>query len=131
MTARIPERCMCGATDCPSCGPAQGYRYPPLSDAEEAQIEARAQELFDERMQSRESFDDLLAGMETDTINHQLHRALMSLDNACAGDRIALDAIRAALSQIQAVVVAEAEKVWREECRDQAERELHCGGNRG
>lgn len=21
----IRERCMCGATDCPSCGPAQGY----------------------------------------------------------------------------------------------------------
>ncbi len=22
------ERCMCGAIDCPECGPAQGYCYP-------------------------------------------------------------------------------------------------------
>ena len=22
----MSERCMCGATDCPDCGPAQGYR---------------------------------------------------------------------------------------------------------
>lgn len=27
MNARIPSGpCLCGATDCPSCGPAQGYR---------------------------------------------------------------------------------------------------------
>lgn len=26
MNARIPEPCLCGATDCRSCGPAQGYR---------------------------------------------------------------------------------------------------------
>lgn len=26
MNARIPEPCLCGASDCRSCGPAQGYR---------------------------------------------------------------------------------------------------------
>ena len=26
MNARIPELCLCGAEDCRSCGPAQGYR---------------------------------------------------------------------------------------------------------
>ena len=35
-----PDRfgpCMCGAIDCPSCGPAQGYEYPlrPLDDEPE------------------------------------------------------------------------------------------------
>lgn len=28
---RTPEPCLCGATDCPSCGPAQGY-VPRLND---------------------------------------------------------------------------------------------------
>lgn len=29
-------RCMCGATDCPSCGPAQGYPWPPAPEDEPA-----------------------------------------------------------------------------------------------
>lgn len=46
--------CYCGATDCPSCGPAQGYAYPPLADDgdddnAEAEAEDRAMQILDDR----------------------------------------------------------------------------------
>ena len=31
--SRLFSQCMCGATDCPSCGPAQGYRVIRVWDA--------------------------------------------------------------------------------------------------
>lgn len=63
-----------------------------LTAAQEDEIETRAAELLKERLADRDQFDDLLAGMEPDTINHKLHRALMSLDNACAGPDVRMTA---------------------------------------
>lgn len=97
---------------------------PELTDAEDEVIETRAREMLAERFADRDEFYYLLVGMDDHTIVHQLHRALMSLDDACVGKQIALDAIRSALSQIQALVHSEAERVWHEELVEQAEREL-------
>ena len=119
--------CMCGATDCRSCGPAQGYRYPPLSDRQESEIEDRAGALLEERLYTDQvQFDDLMAGIDPADYQPQLQRALRNLDRACDGELIALKAITTALSQIQCLFKREADRVWMDELRTLAEDEV-CG----
>ena len=119
--------CMCGATDCRSCGPAQGYRYPPLSDRQESEIEDRAGALLEERLYTDQvQFDDLMAGIDPADYQPQLQRALRNLDRACYGELIALKAITTALSQIQCLFKREADRVWMDELRTLAEDEV-CG----
>lgn len=107
---------------------------------EEAQIELRTPELIAEKMADRETFYDLMYGIDTELIDGPLHRCLMNLDEAIRGISIlriraqlsyaqlqyepALDAVTAALSEIQRTVRAEAETVYRDECEAMAEREL-------
>jgi hypothetical protein len=97
---------------------------PELTADESQAIYERADELMADRMDNLAHFDDLLAGIEPGIINHPLHRALRNLDNACSGGRIGIDAVLTALCQIQRTVAVEAERVWREECCDEAEQEL-------
>lgn len=120
MEGKMLEVCMCGAADCRSCGPAQGFRYPPLTAREAALIARRADKLLSERLQDRAQFADLMDGIEPTAIYPHLHRALMSLDSACKGNQISRDAVFTALSEIQRLVHAEAEQAWREECEDVA-----------
>ncbi len=97
---------------------------PELTATEQQQVDARADELMRERMDDIAQFDDLLAGIDSALINHPLHRALRNLDNACSGDRIGINAVLTAIAQIELIVNNEAERVWRQECIDQAEREI-------
>lgn len=98
-----------------------------LTPAEERAIERRALELRDERLYDDQvQFDDLMAGIDPADYQPQLQRALRNLDQACKGDKIALDAITTALSQIQSMFKAEADRVWMDELRTLAEREV-CG----
>jgi hypothetical protein len=118
-------RCLCGDPGCSSCGPAQGYRYPPLSAEQEALIEQLADQMLAERLYTdTPAFLDLMDGIEYSDFMPQLQRCLRDLDAACKGDKIALDAITTALSQIQKVVKAEAERLWLDGLREQATREI-------
>lgn len=47
--------CMCGATDCPSCGPAQGYRLVPKEDDTTADDVERWQNLLDRALACHEA----------------------------------------------------------------------------
>ena len=104
---------------------------PELTAAEQQAVDARADELIAERLTEGPHFCDLMTGLEPSAYDPYLHRALMNIDNARAGDPIATTYILAAMWKFQNVVKAAAALAWREECQDQAERELHCGGNRG
>lgn len=98
-----------------------------LTPSQERAIECRVLELRDERLYDDQvQFDDLLAGIDPADYQPQLQRALRNLDRACNGEPIALDAITAALSQIQEMLKAEADRVWMDELRTLAEREV-CG----
>jgi hypothetical protein len=68
------ERCYCGATDCPTCGPLQGYRvgrrYPLGSlDAEDIEI-LNEQAAADEEAELR--YRRMVEDEEADTVEHDL-----------------------------------------------------------
>lgn len=97
---------------------------PDLTPQELATMERRAKELIAERLRDAKRFYDLMAGIDPTEIDSHIHRCMMNLDNACAGDKIGMDAIRTALCHIQRRVQCEAESVWMDECMEIAEREL-------
>ena len=70
--------CMCGATDCPSCGPAQGYD---LSGPSAEDVEERAKEIAIEVLYDGETneFKDYMEMMESEEINKPLLTALKAL----------------------------------------------------
>ena len=47
-------KCMCGATDCASCGPAQGYTVVKVWDAKQRRMVYRNPEPEDEQVDPRE-----------------------------------------------------------------------------
>jgi len=96
-----------------------------LTHGEERAIERRALELRDERLYDDQvQFDDLLAGIDPADYQPQLQRALRNLDKACAGELIAIQAITTALTQIQCLIKREADRVWMDELRGQAQGEI-------
>ena len=97
---------------------------PEFTAAEQRAIEARTDELLAERIADRSHFDDLLAGLDANIFNHDLHRALMNLDLACRGQEVAIIAVLTALSNIQREIQKEAAAVWLEECEQIATSEL-------
>ena len=96
----------------------------PYDAFEEAWIAHRTQELLTERLNDASLFRDLLSGIDALEIEPQLHRALMNLDRAIQGEIAGEAAVFSALSLIQRRVRLEAGIVWRDECRDEAERQL-------
>lgn len=93
--------------------------------AEQCLIDQLADQKLEERLyDDHVQFDDLLAGIDPVDYEQQLQRALRNLDRACKGDKIALDAITTALSQIQRTFKAEAERVWLEDLKDEAAGEV-------
>lgn len=95
-----------------------------LTPAEQRAIAARADQIIAERLTEGPRFRDLMSGIEPEGYEPYLHRSLMHLDNARAGDPIATRWVLAALWKIQNVVKAAAELDWREEAEALAEREL-------
>lgn len=74
---RTAERCMCGATDCWSCGPAQGYRVGGPSDDEVAE---RAAEIAIDRLYNDpDEFHEVMEGVGSRDIYKPLQRALKML----------------------------------------------------
>lgn len=87
-------------------------------------IDERAEELILERLQDPFAFADMMTGIEhVDSIYPHLQRMLRSIDRACKGDKISIDAVLGACSDIQGRIMQETE-VWRDECQLQAEKEL-------
>lgn len=76
----------------------------------------RAAELLQERLGDLDRFEDLLAGIDSTTINPHLFRALQHLDRACYGHQRDIEAVLHNLSRIQTIVKLEAESVWSDEC---------------
>ena len=72
--------CMCGATDCPSCGPAQGYD---LSGPSAESVEERAKEIAIEVLYDKDTdeFEQYMNGMESEDINKPLMAALKAIAN--------------------------------------------------
>ena len=70
--------CMCGATDCPSCGPAQGYSLsgPSAEDVEERAKEIAIEVLYDG---DTDEFKEVMEMMESEEINKSLLAALKVL----------------------------------------------------
>lgn len=52
------EPCMCGATDCPSCGPAQGYRVEFLPGRGYYNPEPEDDDEIEEAVESDEDAED-------------------------------------------------------------------------
>lgn len=120
-----PERCMCGDPACWSCGPAQGYRYPPPTAHESALIQQLASQKVEERLyDSPEYFADLMDGVDGSDYYGQLQRALANRERACKGERIAMDAVLTALTIIDRALKPQAEKAWGEDCSDEATNEI-------
>ena len=93
--------------------------------AEQSKIERLADRKLTERLYADPAaFADLMDGIDGGDYYQPLQRALANLDRACEGDLIALNASTAALSQIQAMTKREAERVWRDELRDEARTEV-------
>lgn len=97
-----------------------------LSMADAERIGNRTKELLEEKFRDINQFRDLMAGIDSDDFVPQLHRALIELDNACAGDPIASAAVLQSLTNIQKRIKDESED-WREECEGKAEREMMEG----
>lgn len=92
--------------------------------AEQVAIERRADEIVAERLyESRIDFEDIMAGLDARVYYDGLQDALKHLDAACKGDLVALNAITAALHQIQRVVKPYAVKLWGEQATEAAELE--------
>ena len=72
--------CMCGATDCPSCGPAQGYSLscPSAEDVEERAKEIAIEVLYD---WDTDEFEQYMNGIESEDINKPLMAALKAISN--------------------------------------------------
>jgi hypothetical protein len=83
---------------------------------EQQRRESRAAEILQERMGDEDRFEDLLAGIDSTTINPHLFRALQHLDRACYGHQPDVQAVLYNLSRIQTIVKLEAESVWSDEC---------------
>lgn len=95
-----------------------------LTPSEQRAIAARADEIITERLAEGPRFRDLMDAIDPDGYEMYLHRALMHMDNARAGDPIATRWVLASLWKIQNVVKAAAECDWRDEAEAIAEREL-------
>ena len=86
------EPCMCGATDCPICGPLQGYSLAEPPSAHE--IRECADEIICDR--------DLLAkSLNDEFLAEYLADAMQVTDKACAGDLAALQSLTRAMSNLQ------------------------------
>ena len=90
---------------------------------EEAFIVHRADLLLAQRLNDRALFRDLLSGIDASEIEPHLQRAIINVLRPNLG-RIEVDAITTAVYQIARIVKAEAEIVWTEQCRREAERQL-------
>jgi hypothetical protein len=76
----MPERCVCGATDCKICGPLQGYKLPAIIvDEIEAEL-ATSQEV-------EEAFDRFSHQMYQE-LNKQIALAINSGDSAALGKQL-------------------------------------------
>lgn len=72
---KTPERCMCGDTECPSCGPAQGY-----GSIDQDDVDERAREIAVERLYNDpDEFSEVMDGMSSQEIYEPLRRALKAL----------------------------------------------------
>lgn len=119
-----------------SAAPEGAGRYDRLHGDEDqyfttAHEQALIETIADQKLAARlyndsEQFDDLLSGIDPSDYQPQLQRALRELDRACKGSEISRDAVLTALSQIQSMFKAEADRVWMDELRTLAEREV-CG----
>jgi len=95
-----------------------------LDATEQQAVEILTSELITERLTEGPRFCDLMAGIDASAYEPYLHRALMNIDNARAGDGIATAYVLAAMWQFANVIRAAAQVVWREECMELAEREM-------
>lgn len=96
-------------------------------DTERAElVEERARELANERAEemlgSAKGVNELLdtPGVDGDT---HIARAMRNLDRACKGNAIAIDAVLAALSNLQSEMRAAAYRAVIDNCRVEAEEE--------
>lgn len=93
---------------------------------DEAAINARTEEFVAGKFNDYESFADLMSGIDSGEYWPQLHRALMQIDNACNGDKIAQQAILRELHLIQRRTKSEAAMIWGEQCANRAEAEFYA-----
>lgn len=100
------------------------HLQPELTPEELATMERRAGEMITERVRDAARFSEIIGYIDPSEIDPHIHRCMMNLDNACAGDKIGLDAIRTALCHVQRRVQLEAEALWMDECMEAAEKEL-------
>lgn len=98
----------------------------PYSPAEEAAIERRADEIIAEKI-SHGDLTDLFDRLPSIAFVPELQRALRNMDTASAGHIFAYSAVYISLKSIQRTVRKEAERLWHEDAREQAERELAEG----
>lgn len=71
---RTPERCMCGDTECPSCGPAQGYGF------DQDEVEEMARQIAVERLYSDpDEFSEVMEGIGSREVYKPLREALKVL----------------------------------------------------
>lgn len=96
----------------------------PYDDFEEHFIAHRSDELLAERLNDRALYLDLLAGIEPNDINIPLHRAVLNLRQARKGELVGLFALLAAMTAIENRLIDEAQTMWADECRAEAERQL-------
>lgn len=93
------ELCMCGAVDCPSCGPAQGYRLDMPSD--DAIAEATDEIICDA---------DLLAKhLEEESLAWPISEIMSRIDRACNGDQPSILAVLRGCHLLQKALRAEVE----------------------
>lgn len=95
-----------------------------LSPRDERAIETRADEIVAGRMRNLDDFRELMDQFGTAGLDPHIHRAIVHIQNALAGDPIARTYVLQSVYAIFLAVRAQANQAWLEDARETAEGEL-------
>ena len=97
-----------------------------FTQSDQRAIASRADELMAARLDDGARFSELMSGIDASSYEPYLHRALLHVESALNGDKIAIMYSLNYLRKILLLVRAEAEICWRDELTEKAEWELPC-----